>query len=301
MQVVYISGSGRSGSTMLERLLHAGGMGCALGEFHCLWRLPRDEQTCACGVPAAEDLFWSKVLEHSCLTVADIADLGRLERAVVRTGYIARHKFSLEALARQADVQEFLELQFRLFTAISEQSGHDVLVDSSKAGPRAWILACDPRVTFLHLWRDPADVIASWRSRKFDRGLGSEMQRLSVMRAALDWVKVEGLMRRLGRQTAVTSLNYRSICVDPRKELDRALADAGLPAIAPAAWLASHTMMPVSDYHSLNGNPDRFDRDPISVSLRETDWQRLPRLEAMRIKAQGKVMASFYPAPAPIG
>lgn len=298
MQVVYISGSGRSGSTLVERLLHAGGIGCALGEFHCLWRLPRNEQTCACGVPAAEDLFWSNVLEHSRLTASDMRELGRLEQAIVRTGYIARHKFSLANLRRQDEVKIFLDLQFRLFAAIAQRSGRDVLIDSSKAGPRAWILACHPGVRFLHLWRDPADVIASWRSRKFDRGLGSEMQRLSVTRAALDWVKVEGLMRRLGRQTEVINLNYRSICVDPRTQLDCAMRDVGLPEIAEAAWLASHKMVPVSEYHSLNGNPDRFDRDPISVSLRETNWQLLPRLEALRIRAQGKLMASLYPAPA---
>ncbi|MFM6829010.1 MAG: sulfotransferase [Novosphingobium sp.] len=297
MRIVYISGSGRSGSTMLERLLHAGGIGCALGEFHCLWRLHRSEQTCACGMPAAEDPFWTRVLARSGLTDAELAELGRLEQTIVRTGYIAQHGFNLVELGRQDDVRRFLELQFRLFAAIAALSGREVLVDSSKAGPRAWILACHPDVRFLHLWRDPADVIASWRSRKFDRGLGSEMQRLSIMRATLDWLKVEWLMRRLARQTRVTSLDYRSICLDPQKELGRALADVGLPLIDDAAWLASHQMVPVSEYHSLNGNPDRFDRAPISVRLRETDWKVLPRLEAFRIRAQGTILAALYPSP----
>lgn len=298
MQVLYISGSGRSGSTLVERLLHAGGAGCALGEFHCLWRLPRDQQTCACGVPAAEDSFWTEVLAHARFTAAEFQELGRLEQTVVRTGYIAKHKFQLARLAVQADVRRFLELQFRVFEAISDVSQRSVLIDSSKAGPRAWILACDERVKFLHLWRDPADVIASWRSRKFDRGLGSEMQRLSIMRAAIDWAKVEGLMRRLGRQTKVTSLDYRAICVDPRATLDHALVASGLPPIDASSWLESHKMVPVSGYHSLNGNPDRFDREPIAVRLRETDWSKLPGFEAMRIRMQGKAMAALYPAPA---
>lgn len=299
MKLVYISGSGRSGSTMVERLLHAGGVGFALGEFHCLWRLSPGEQTCACGSLVAQDPFWSDVLDQSGLSVADLQDLRRLEQTVVRTRYIARHKFSLARLAGQTEVKDFLELQHRLFSAIAGKSGRDILIDSSKAGPRAWILACDPGTRFLHLWRDPADVIASWRSRKFDRGLGSEMQRLSVSRAAADWIKVEGLMRRLAHQTDVTGLNYRAICTDPRGALDSALAQAGLPIIDRAGWLDSHTMVPASNYHSMNGNPDRFDRDPIKVSLRETDWTRLPRLEAMRIVMQGRIMASLYPAPTP--
>ncbi|MGV3510879.1 MAG: sulfotransferase [Novosphingobium sp.] len=297
MRKIYISGSGRSGSTMVERLLHAGGVGCALGEFHCLWRMPRRDQTCACGNPAADDEFWSAVLQQASLAASDLSELERLERTVVRTGYIARHGFDVARLARQSEVRAFLSLQNQLFAAIVQQSGQDVLIDSSKAGPRAWILACDPDVRFLHLWRDPADVIASWRSRKFDRGLGTEMQRLSITRAALDWIKVEGLMRRLARQVDVASLSYRAICVDPRNELDRALAAIGLPAIEENRWLASHTMMPVSEYHSLNGNPDRFGRDPITVSLRETDWRSLPRTEAWRIRMQAMAMASLYPAP----
>lgn len=298
MKLVYISGSGRSGSTMVERLLHAGGVGFALGEFHCLWRLSPGEQTCACGSPVAQDPFWSDVLDQSALSVADLQDLRRLEQTVVRTGYIARHGFSLNRLAGQTEVKDFLALQHRLFAAIARKSGRDILIDSSKAGPRAWILACDPGTRLLHLWRDPADVIASWRSRKFDRGLGSEMQRLSISRAAIEWIKVEGLMRRLSRQAQVTGLDYRAVCTDPRETLDRALATAGLPHSAQEGWLDSHTMIPASNYHSMNGNPDRFDREPIRVKLRETDWKRLPRLEAWRIVTQGKIMASLYPAPA---
>lgn len=298
MRKIYISGSGRSGSTMVERLLHAGGVGFALGEFHCLWRIPRSEQTCACGKPAADDEFWSEVLHRASLSANDLSELERLEQAVVRTGYIARHGFNVERLARQSEVRAFLALQNQLFSAIAQRSGHNVLIDSSKAGPRAWILACDPDVRFLHLWRDPADVIASWRSRKFDRGLGTEMQRLSITRAALDWIKVEELMRRLARQIDVASLSYRAICINPRNELDAALAALGLPPIEKSRWLASHTMMPVSEYHSLNGNPDRFGRDSITVSMRETDWRSMPLIESLRIRMHAMAMASFYPAPA---
>lgn len=171
-KVIYITGSGRSGSTMLERILHSAAGTCAVGELHCLWRLPPARLTCSCGNAFAADTHWARILDAAGFDAATLAELRTLEATVCRTGFLARHRFSLAALAANPAVRRFRQLQFRLFDAIADMTGASVLVDSSKAGPRAWLLAGDERVGVVHLSRDPRDVLVSWRSVKFDPGLG---------------------------------------------------------------------------------------------------------------------------------
>jgi hypothetical protein len=293
--ILYISGSGRSGSTLLERVLHSANGVSALGEFHCLWRLPADEIACSCGSAFGSDPFWQPVLAESGIDDAAIAELRALEGLVCRTGFIARHRFSLASLRDDADVQRFLSLQFRLFEAISSRTGSPLLVDSSKAGPRAWLMACDPRVRIVHLYRDPADVIVSWRSAKYDPGLGQEMKRLSIHAAALDWLKVEQLTRRLAREVPVCRVDYGALCAQPQKSLAGMLERLSLRTKPAPQWTSPDTVIPGEEYHSLNGNPDRFGREPIRISARSADWSRVPRIEGLLIRLIAAALRAAYP------
>ena len=297
MRVIYISGSGRSGSTLLERLLHASTDASGLGEFHCMWRVEASRLTCSCGYAAANDPFWQAALGRAGIGPREVAEARRLEDIVARSAFIVRNGFSIARLSEDRSVQRFLEIQFSLFEAVSELTGRDVVIDSSKAGPRSWILACDRRVAFVHLYRNPADALASWRSRKFDQGLGQDMQRLSVGRAALDWWKVEYLARRLGHQRPVQMVDYHRLCEAPRTTIDEALLAMNLPVTNDAAWLNTHTVQPTVNYHSLNGNPDRFDRSAIEVSLRRTDWSQYGRREAAMIRGTGMILSGLFPRP----
>ena len=297
MKVIYISGSGRSGSTLLERILHATAGCAAVGEFHCLWRLGLDAITCSCGQCAAVDPVWREILDSAGVGARELAQLAALEQTVARSGFIARHGYSIDRLRASVEVQDFLELQFRVFSAVAEKSGRALIVDSSKAGPRAWIMACDSRVRLVHLYRAPADVIGSWRSRKFDAGLGTEMQRLSLGHAAMDWWKVEYLARRLAAQRPVYMVDYHELCRNPRTVVDAMLAASGLAPSREEAWLRPDQVVATHDYHSLNGNPDRFDRSALTISLRHTDWTRYPPVEAAAIRSIGGALSLLYRRP----
>jgi hypothetical protein len=293
--IIYISGSGRSGSTLLERVLHSSRGVIALGEFHCLWRLPHDQITCSCATTFADDGFWKSVLDHAGIDQHSIAALRALEGRVCRTSFIAKMGFSLPALAANSDVQQFLDFQFRIFESVAAISGSATLVDSSKAGPRAWLLSCDPRVRILHLYRDPADVIASWRSIKFDTGMGREMKRMSIAGASNDWWKVEQLIRILGRKRPVARLNYEAMCASPQQRIADSIAQLGLTQPVQADWIDAKSVRQGVDYHSLNGNPDRFASGPISISHRTPAWATMASTERMAIKTTGLAIRTFYP------
>ena len=64
--VLLIGGAGRSGSTLLERMLDQVPGVVAVGELTDLWdsALVRGER-CGCGVPFAKCEFWSHVGDHA--------------------------------------------------------------------------------------------------------------------------------------------------------------------------------------------------------------------------------------------
>ncbi|MBA3054362.1 MAG: sulfotransferase [Sphingomonadales bacterium] len=294
-QVIYISGSGRSGSTLLERILHSAPGACSVGELHCLWRLPADAITCSCGAPFAADDRWRRIVAEAGFDRATLEELPALEGTVCRSGFIARHRFSLDSLRADPQVQRFLALQFRLFDAIARVSGSSLVVDSSKAGPRAWLLACDPRVAVLHLHRDPADVIVSWRSVKFDPGLGTAMQRIPVRAAALDWWKADRFAALLARVHPVARVDYQELCRAPRAALAAALATLGVTLPGEPQWLGPDAVEPGDNYHSLNGNPDRFDNGPLRIAARRVDWSRIAAAERPLIRLAAGALRVLSP------
>ncbi|MEM7544861.1 MAG: sulfotransferase [Pseudomonadota bacterium] len=261
-EIVYILGAGRSGSTLLDRLLGSARGAISLGEVHSLWRLPLADLTCSCGASGHECGFWGEVLTRAGLGPACLASLRRLEAEVVRHKVIAGAGFSLTRYHADQDVGRFLGMQRDLFGAISEYAGARRLIDSSKAAPRAWMLAAMDDVKVVHLHRDPRAVATSWRSRKHDPSLGGPMRRVSAGAAFADWARAGASARALARQRPVLRLRYETLVQLPRL----AMRETFGPAIAEGlAWSGPDMFTPDPDYHALNGNPDRFKRGAIQI------------------------------------
>ncbi|WP_375175142.1 sulfotransferase [Pseudooceanicola sp.] len=294
-RLIYILGSGRSGSTVLERVLNSSPRVVALGEVHALWRLPVERLRCACGAAVPECGFWQAVLAGAGITRQDLTRLADLERRVVRHRYLIRLGYDLRRIAADPRLTEFLVYQGRIFDSARRVSGAEWVVDSSKAGPRAWVLAARDPPLFLHSHRGAGQVLTSWRRAKFDPGRGGPMRRPSLHRAALDWIKAEQAARQLARQTALRRIDYRAFASDPRETLSAAL-DCDLPGlVAEVPWRGPDRVAPGPEYHSVLGNPDRFDRREIVIAPRDAaDRGQGPWPERLMIRALGRGLDGIY-------
>ncbi len=290
--LLYVVGPGRGGSTLFERVLNSAPGSFALGEFHCLWRLDPDRILCACGRGFARCGFWQSVMSRSGIGAQELARWRQLESEVARSGLIARHGFSVTALRRHAGVVDYLALQETVLANVRMASGCTTLIDSSKAGPRAWLVATDPDAVIVHLHRDAVDVLTSWRRPKWDPSLGAPMHKPAVASAALDWWKVERLAQALARQRPVHRIDYDAFVAQPRAVIDASLAGAIAGGVA---WLDERRVDGSAPYHSLNGNPDRFDSGPITIAARERAVHLLPAPDRIAVRTVGGLLDLMLP------
>lgn len=175
--LLYIIGSGRSGSTVMERVINSSPRFCGVGEIHALWRLPIADLMCSCGARVPDCGFWSQALEQADIGARELTRLAELERSVVRNTYLMTLRYDLGRIRNDDRLAEFTALQERLFAGVRAASGAEVVLDSSKAGPRAFVLAAGLDPVFLHAYRGAEDVIASWRRPKFEPSTGTPMKK----------------------------------------------------------------------------------------------------------------------------
>lgn len=294
--LVYIVGSGRSGSTVIERVLHSAPRVVGVGEMHALWRLPLADLLCACGSRVPNCHFWREALEMSRIGPGEIARLAQLEREVVRNRYLLKLGFDLERIRGDDRLSEFGELQMRLLQAVREAGQGDVVLDSSKAGPRAWVLAAMAEPLILHVYRGAQEVLASWRRPKFEPATGSAMKKPSLQTAAMDWIKAEQAARGLSRVADVSRVDYTAFATDPKAALSTALNQRKPGLVDQIDWVGARAVRPATQYHSVLGNPDRFDASLIEIAPQHAaDRSRFGWFEGGAIRAVGKTLELAFP------
>ncbi|RAY14507.1 sulfotransferase [Actinomadura craniellae] len=275
---MFIGGLGRSGSTLLERLLGELPGVCGLGEVVHLWQWGLvDGERCGCNAFFHDCPFWQEVGERAYggWGSFDAQALLRLKESIDRTRFVptlARQKLRPEVRAR---VAEYGEIYRKLYEAVREVSGCDVLVDSSKHTSLAYCLRwCeDIDLRALHIVRDSRAVAHSWskKVRRPDAVAGSTegefMARWSPAKTAVHWSAQNLGFDYLGR-TGVPTMRVRY------EDFVRAPADT-LRAVAEFAGLGGDVALPfvgentveLSPNHQVAGNPMRFRTGPVELRV----------------------------------
>jgi hypothetical protein len=156
VKVLFVGGTGRTGSTVLTRLMGSAPGWFSGGELAFIWRygLTRGG-LCSCGVPLGTCPVWSLVLART----GSGLDAHRMME--LRGRFWSVHlplTWSRTLTRRRLDaLEEYPVVVERLYRAIGDVTGARILVDSSKDAHYSMILrertALD--LYFLHLVRDP--------------------------------------------------------------------------------------------------------------------------------------------------
>jgi hypothetical protein len=303
--VLYLGGLGRSGTTLVERLLGELPGVCALGEVVHLWQRDiLDDERCGCGERFSGCTFWTAIGKHAFggWGNVDVERIHALQAAVERTRHIPRLASTQLSPAQKSDVREYAAYYARVYAAAAEVSGAEVVVDSSKHSALAhclrWSDELDLRV--VHVVRDARGVAYSWTKTvaRPETDGADEMTRYSPGRSAMLWNAHNaafGLLARRG--VAVRRIRYEQFLIDPRQALLDLGRYAGLALRDADLDFLGDGHADLTPGHSAAGNPMRFTVGRLPLR-RDDAWVRaLPRSQRRLVGAVCAPMLRAYGYP----
>ncbi len=287
--VVYIAGSGRSGSTLLERTLGEIPGFVNVGELIDLFRRGASRgERCGCGRAFAACPFWASVGERAFgdWTDARLADVHPLQRRVAQQRYLPRLlAIPLAGREFRADVARYGAYYASLYRAIATEAGAACVVDASKWPVQALALArggIDVRV--IHLVRDVRGVAHS---------LSKRAKRPPA--TAAKWVSHQGQAGLLGRcGLPFTRMRYEDFVGDPRRTVERALAELGLSCDPSQLGHLGDRQVTLGPSHGIHGNPSRFHHGEITLRADETWRERMSPGNRVLVTAIGLPLLLRY-------
>lgn len=327
-KVLFIGGLGRSGSTLVERMLNEWPQTFAVGETVHLWeRGVRNGERCGCGLAFDQCPHWREVGRRAFGSWSEV-DLDR----VIGLRWSVDRSRRLPAIFRahrtgrpEADQLVYLDhlRTVLLAAAATARAGAPalaaagsggtplpgaapvaddlVLLESSKHLSTAALLSLDPAldVRLLHLVRDPRGVAYSWTKEVARPEAGNElMPQYSPARTAARWVTDNLGFEVLARRVPSLRMRYEDFLADPVTWLYRI---GGLVDLAPdsveTSFLRGSTAHLSTSMHSVAGNPLRFGGSDTTLRLDDA-WRRsLPRRDRTLVTALTAPLLTAYGYP----
>ncbi|HSS67551.1 MAG TPA: glycosyltransferase family A protein [Nocardioidaceae bacterium] len=295
--VVYIAGSGRSGSTLIERGLGAIPRWVNVGELIELFRKPSvAAELCGCGEAFAECPFWGEVGARVFGSWASdtIAHVGHLQRQVSRQRFLPRLLLTGDDSASEfADtVREYGAVYDSLYAAVADVADADVVVDASKWPGQALALrrAVTPEMSLLHLVRDPRGVAYSWAKTQVRRPHGGDADSVMATHPSIEtarrWAAFQSeiaLIRRAFDHS--TRLRYEDFVVDPHGRLATTLRELGLGEYADQLGHIHRDRIELPQSHGVAGNPSRFAHGVVALRADEAWRTAFPEKDRRRVTA----------------
>ncbi|MGH9244421.1 MAG: sulfotransferase family protein [Acidimicrobiales bacterium] len=278
VKVLYIGGTGRTGSTLLTNLLGQAPAVFAAGELTFLWYALDGDGRCSCGQRLRTCPVWTAIFDAAFTGTDEIspATMMALRRRFDSTylPLMVSPRVRRRLLGRLGPFPDRVE---RAYRAIRDTTGARLVVDSSKEPHYSYILRSlrGVDVYFVHLVRDARAIAHSWSRARRERGFDGRvlMERrspatsavhhdVSNLAAEILWARVPARYRRV---------RYEDFIADPAATI-RAIGEFAGEPIDPTPFVdgSRATLGPM---HSAWGNPNRFMQG--TIALRADDEWRL--------------------------
>ena len=303
--VVYLGGFGRSGSTLVERMLAVAPGWVNVGELVDLARsvAPSDE-LCGCGRPFSRCPMWADVgeLAFGGWSPSVLDSLVALHRSAARQ----RHLPGLLGSRRppSAALRELRATYVRLYDAVREVTGARVVVDASKGPALGQAIAGSPGIDLrlLNVVRDPRAVAWSW-NRRMERPHATsgreQMWRIPSHRAAVQWTALQMETEAIARWGRVRTarLRYEDFIVNPVEALVAATDALGVPLTAKDLPVVAGGRVELGPSHGLAGNPGRFRTGPVELRRDDRWMTEMPARDRAVVTALALPLLTTYGYP----
>jgi hypothetical protein len=297
-RILYIAGTGRSGSTIINQILGEVDGWFATGELWFVWH----NVVCGCGARVDECEFWGAITERARATPGSIDPLA-LERRELGEGpgqLLAVARDRRRRAAGRPPLLAYPELLADLYREIQAASGADVIVDASKRIMLPLLAnLTDAKLYVLHLVRDPRAHAYAWSKRTLKAPhLGRTFPQWSPGRSSFGWLRrntaIEALLRRrLGSR--YLRLRYEDFAARPLATIRSICALVGDRG-ADLPFVDERTVR-LGPSHTVAGNATRFLEGPVQV-VEDEEWRAAqPRRQALVATLIGAPLMPRYGYP----
>ncbi len=248
-KLIYIMGTARSGSTILEILLARMPQTLAAGELtHIVHDGFIDNAECSCRARFRQCPLWSRVLARLDLKQEQWQRWHRLNRKLDWHSGLFRQILGLFPFSALAAYQFYNR---RLLMALARASGCSTIIDSSKYAGRALALMQDQDMHIICLTRSPEGLYHAFQKPNRNEQKPKSLGALGLY-YGLVLLQLKIVIHR--SRAPVSWVTYEALCADP----DAVLRQLGHRLHWPLRRLHRHQWLPVG--HILTGNRLRYQR-----------------------------------------
>jgi len=276
VKVLYVAGSGRSGTTNIANVLGQTKGFVSVGEMYMMWESALvTPNACGCRNLVPDCPFWNEVFDDAFggIDAIDPAEMNRMLRARYRTRHYVLPRALDADFAAPGPLQRNLG---RLYRSIARVSGARVIVDASKRPVYGRLLGQVPGIELfaLHMVRDPRAVAYSWARKKIKLVLGRPTRRMSLSKSSLQWVGLN-LVAEKSMGGGTDSSHYLQLRYEDFAERPRIAYRAVLEMLGesrPGDPFTSDSRVKLEVSHTLAGNSSRFDVGLVDV-VPDREWE----------------------------
>ena len=249
IKILYIANSGRSGSTLLARILGELPHVCNVGEL-ALLLLFQDVQEfqvpCGCGEDELKCNFWNNLIPDYT---------GPIRNYLL--DFKTRHLFQAWRRWRRdpEQYQHLLQQLGALYINIAVKSQSDWVIDTSTNAAIGLFLRDIPGIEFyqLHLVRDVRKVVGSWQRTKV------YLPRLPSLQIARAWCFSNLIAEWISKSVnSFGMLRLEDFIAEPKRHLDRLSSLMQKPNSGYVIVPPDIVQLQGKTQHILLGNPDKF-------------------------------------------
>lgn len=293
VDVVFVGGWGRSGSTLLTRMLAELPGVVAVGEARDVFlRGIIEDRVCGCGDRFSACDFWQSVGDEAYggwnkLSIDRIKTLRTLTDKPWHVPALVRPGLSK---ATDEAVAEYADLLAPMYQAVKKVSGARYIVDASKIASFGAILQRTEGVSprFIHLVRDPRGTLNSWMKQVHmtdDLDRTRYMPRYNTLSGAARYVGYNAQMHTVGAKSPYLLMNYEDLVVQPEAKMREALSFLGMPSDTDLSHFLGADGVKLSANHTIAGNPMRHESGWIALRPDEAWRQKMSKTRQLAIGA----------------